>query len=63
MSCNPRALARDLAELVGRGLEIRWMRAYDMFPHTPHVEVVAMLAARQEAKPAGRAPRRRRIRG
>jgi 23S rRNA (uracil1939-C5)-methyltransferase len=48
MSCNPAALARDLAQLSGRDgpYDLRALRAYDTLPQTPHVELVAWLEAR-----------------
>jgi 23S rRNA (uracil-5-)-methyltransferase RumA len=44
VSCDPRTLARDLAELVGCGFAVKKVRAFDMMPQTPHVEVMALLA-------------------
>jgi tRNA/tmRNA/rRNA uracil-C5-methylase (TrmA/RlmC/RlmD family) len=43
VSCDPRSLARDLAELVQRGLRVKKVRAFDMMPQTPHVEVAVLL--------------------
>jgi 23S rRNA (uracil1939-C5)-methyltransferase len=43
VSCNPEALARDLAELQIFGYEIETIQPVDMFPHTYHVENVALL--------------------
>lgn len=42
VSCNPQALARDLALLVPP-YKIRCIQPFDMFPHTPHLETVAFL--------------------
>jgi len=42
LSCNPTTLARDLSRLLG-GYELSGLRAYDFFPHTPHIETLAML--------------------
>lgn len=45
VSCNPQTLARDLAILLGSFPRYRieaWL-GFDMFPHTPHVEVCVKL--------------------
>lgn len=44
VSCNTAALARDL-QLLGDSYRLLKLAAVDMFPHTPHVEAVAMLEA------------------
>lgn len=43
VSCNPEALARDLAELHAAGFVTRSITPVDMFPHTAHVENVAVI--------------------
>jgi 23S rRNA (uracil1939-C5)-methyltransferase len=44
VSCNPTTLASDVKVLrTDYGYELRRARAVDMFPHTPHVETVALL--------------------
>ena len=43
VSCNPTTLAGNAKELVGDfGYRLERGRAVDMFPHTPHVETVAL---------------------
>ena len=42
VACDPAALARDLRDLVG-GYAITAFTALDLFPHTHHVEIVAVL--------------------
>jgi 23S rRNA (uracil1939-C5)-methyltransferase len=43
ISCHPGTLARDAGELVHRhGYELTSVRALDMFPHTHHVEAIAV---------------------
>ena len=43
VSCDPQTLGRDLAVLCGAGLEVRAADAFEMFPHTSHVEGVVLL--------------------
>jgi 23S rRNA (uracil1939-C5)-methyltransferase len=49
VSCNPEALARDLALVAAHGYRAGPLQPVDMFPHTAHVETVAVLTRR----PAG----------
>ena len=50
VSCDPPTLGRDLGALLA-AYEVRSLAAFEMFPHTGHVEVVATLAR------TGQAPR------
>jgi len=43
ISCDPVTLARDLKQLTDNGMELRWIRPFDMFPQTHHVETMALL--------------------
>lgn len=43
VSCNPSTLARDLAYLNDRGYKCREIQPVDMFPHSVHVENVALI--------------------
>ena len=43
ISCNPETQARDLAYLTRNGYKVRKIQPVDMFPHTAHVETVALL--------------------
>jgi 23S rRNA (uracil1939-C5)-methyltransferase len=52
ISCNPEALARDLAAIVRHGYRIQSMQPVDMFPHTAHVETLVVLT--REAPLKGR---------
>jgi 23S rRNA (uracil1939-C5)-methyltransferase len=44
VSCNPDMLARDLAMAVAGGYRVDRVRPVDMFPHTAHIEAVAVLS-------------------
>lgn len=43
VSCDPAALARDVAAMVESGRSVESMRAVDLFPNTHHFEVVTAL--------------------
>ncbi len=42
LSCNPTTLARDLKTLLG-AYDLKEIKVYDFFPHTPHIETLAVL--------------------
>jgi 23S rRNA (uracil1939-C5)-methyltransferase len=44
VSCNPPALAKDLKHFAARGFRIAAVLPFDFFPHTPHLETLAILA-------------------
>lgn len=60
---NPRSLARNTAAFVARGWELKRVLTYDVAPHTPFVEIVAVLHSADPTAPERRAPRRRTVRG
>ena len=43
VSCNPTTLAPNARQLVDAGYVLERVRPLDMFPHTPHIECVALL--------------------
>ncbi|MFA6316350.1 MAG: 23S rRNA (uracil(1939)-C(5))-methyltransferase RlmD [Elusimicrobiota bacterium] len=45
VSCNPEALGRNLKDL-GAAFEVAEAEAFDLFPHTPHVETAVLLRRR-----------------
>jgi 23S rRNA (uracil1939-C5)-methyltransferase len=48
VSCNPTTLAPNARQMVEAGFELIKVRPVDMFPHTPHIECVALLERRGE---------------
>ena len=43
VSCNPASLARDLRTFLDAGYRIGSLSPFDLFPHTPHLETLAIL--------------------
>lgn len=43
VACDPAALARDVGYLAAHGYTLGAVRGFDLFPHTHHVEAVAVL--------------------
>ena len=48
VSCNPATLARDL-EMLSSGYNIIEVQPVDVFPHTSHIESVALLVGRSQS--------------
>jgi 23S rRNA (uracil1939-C5)-methyltransferase len=52
VSCNPTTLAGNAKDLVGEyGYRLERARPVDMFPHTPHIETVALFVRRVSESP------------
>ncbi|WP_129600864.1 23S rRNA (uracil(1939)-C(5))-methyltransferase RlmD [Anaerophilus nitritogenes] len=43
VSCNPKTLAQNLIDLQEAGYQVKKVKCMDMFPHTPHCEVICLL--------------------
>ncbi len=43
VACDPATWARDVADLVHSGWKLEFVRPYDFYPHTHHVEVLSRL--------------------
>ena len=43
VSCNPASFAEDIKQLSEFGYALKKVKPVDQFPHTAHVEVVALL--------------------
>jgi tRNA/tmRNA/rRNA uracil-C5-methylase (TrmA/RlmC/RlmD family) len=43
VACDPAALARDVRTFRSYGYHLAQLRSHDLFPHTHHVESVALL--------------------
>jgi tRNA/tmRNA/rRNA uracil-C5-methylase (TrmA/RlmC/RlmD family) len=46
VSCDPPTMARDARGLLDGGYELQSLRAFDLFPNTPHVEIVGVFDRR-----------------
>jgi 23S rRNA (uracil1939-C5)-methyltransferase len=49
VSCNPKLLAREL-EAFCQWYDLTSLEAFDLFPHTPHVEALAVLVRKSEIR-------------
>lgn len=47
ISCNPATLSRDLKSLV-KDYEVKEIQPFDMFPHTRHTEIAAVLVRKEK---------------
>ncbi|MEA5454283.1 class I SAM-dependent RNA methyltransferase [Sinomonas sp. JGH33] len=43
VACDPASFARDLGWFLEAGWRLEWLRAFDLYPQTHHVETVALL--------------------
>jgi hypothetical protein len=51
VSCNPATLGPNAAQFRQYGYRLEHVTPVDMFPHTPHVECVALLAREEGWEP------------
>lgn len=51
ISCSPQTQVRDVAFLARRGYRLRVIQPVDMFPHTDHIETIALLEWEGSQKP------------
>ncbi|MGP4111304.1 class I SAM-dependent RNA methyltransferase [Streptomyces sp. 4N509B] len=61
VACDPAALSRDLAHFRAGGYVPRFLRAFDLFPMTHHLECVAILQPTERAEPGGAGGARREV--
>lgn len=47
ISCNPETMARDLGYLTRQGYTVKKIQPVDMFPHTNHIECVALMTRKK----------------
>jgi 23S rRNA (uracil1939-C5)-methyltransferase len=57
VSCNPSTMAPNVAQFDEQGYRLERVTPVDMFPHTPHVEAVALLVRRGDRSAAESPPR------
>ena len=43
ISCNPKTMVQNLAQLQNRGYKVAYIRAFDDFPFTKHIEAIVHL--------------------
>ena len=44
ISCNPKTLARDLSGFKYLGYDVKYVKPFDNFPMTKHVETVVLMS-------------------
>ena len=62
VACSAQSLARDVAPLVRAGWTLQPLELFAMFPHTPNVEVLAILEPPVVPEAQRRAPKRKLVR-
>jgi 23S rRNA (uracil1939-C5)-methyltransferase len=62
VACSVQSLARDLQPFLEAGWTLQPLELFAMFPHTPHVEVLAILDPPEAPAAPRRAPKRKLVR-
>lgn len=47
ISCNPKTLVQNLVQLQSRGYQVEYLRPFDNFPFTKHIETIVQLKRKQ----------------
>lgn len=62
VACSVESAARDLRPFIDAGWRLQPLELFAMFPHTPHIEVLAILDPPEAPKATRRAPQRKLVR-
>ena len=61
ISCNPKAFARDVKRFKERGYEMEAAEVFEMFPNTPHMEILLVMNGPARKEGTMRRPPRRKV--
>ena len=48
ISCNPDTFFRDASKMQKIGFKLKWLKPYDFFPFTPHIELLGVFEKKRE---------------